>query len=144
MNTCKTPLFSYILSLEIVEEIFSYLPLPTVVEVMESENASITSVVRKRYYSNVALNFGEPPCEDGYSQIDDEVLSMKFSEFEALVNGDTFDQLHIEKFLIDVQMDFIDFTFLHKEVFTKASTVVADVVLKFSTNPKDHATFSWD
>ncbi|ODQ77423.1 hypothetical protein BABINDRAFT_163449 [Babjeviella inositovora NRRL Y-12698] len=147
MDTHEIPLFGGILPLEIVENIISYLPLPAVAEVMKSENASIASVARRRYYSSITLEFWEfddPPYEDGFSHIGDEVLYMKHSEFEALVNSDTFDQLHIGKLLIDVSASFDYFTFLHEKVFTKASAVVTNVILRFGGHQDFYATFNWN
>ncbi|ODQ80086.1 hypothetical protein BABINDRAFT_139994 [Babjeviella inositovora NRRL Y-12698] len=143
MNTHEIPLFSNILPLEIVEKIVSYLPLPVAFEVAKSENASLASVARRRYYSNIKLTFYEPP-DDGYSHMGNEVLSMKISRFEALVNSNTFDQLHIKKLFIDVYTHVENFTFLREKVFTKASSIVTDVILKFTTDGEWYWTFSWD
>ncbi|ODQ78941.1 hypothetical protein BABINDRAFT_146061 [Babjeviella inositovora NRRL Y-12698] len=144
MNLQKIPLFGHTFPLEISEKIISHLPLPTVAELMKLDNASITLVARKRYYSNIRLIFDRPPHEDGYSFVDDKVLSMKISEFEALVNSDTFDQLIIEELFIWVKIDIADFTFLHKGVFTKASSIIADAILEFDADQEQWVTFNWD
>ncbi|ODQ76912.1 hypothetical protein BABINDRAFT_10609 [Babjeviella inositovora NRRL Y-12698] len=84
MDTHEIPLFGGILPLEIVEKIVSYLPLSTVADVMNPENASLALVARRRYYSSIILNFDESPYEYDYSRIYNEVLIMKASDFEAL------------------------------------------------------------
>ncbi|ODQ82160.1 hypothetical protein BABINDRAFT_160338 [Babjeviella inositovora NRRL Y-12698] len=63
MDTHEIPLFGGILPLEIVEKIVSYLPLSTVADVMNPENASLALVARRRYYSKIELMFCELPSE---------------------------------------------------------------------------------
>ncbi|ODQ77934.1 hypothetical protein BABINDRAFT_163297 [Babjeviella inositovora NRRL Y-12698] len=141
MNKHEIPLFCDIFPLEIVEKIVSYLPLLAVVEVMKSENASLASVAQRRYYSNIKLEFLDRPYDVIYKM--DDILSMKISEFDALLNSDTVDQLRIEKLLIYVDLLEDDFTFLHEKVFTKASIIVTDVILQFYGDPEWYLEFDW-
>ncbi|ODQ80892.1 hypothetical protein BABINDRAFT_160340 [Babjeviella inositovora NRRL Y-12698] len=144
MNLHKTPLFGHTFPLEIFEMIVSYLPLPTVAELMKSKDTNLALAARRRYYSNIQLNFKKLPHEDGYSSVTDEVLVMKISEFEALVNSDTFDQLIIKELSIVVEMDIVDFTFLHGKVFTKASSIVIDVKLWLDLEQGEPEELHWN
>ncbi|ODQ76881.1 hypothetical protein BABINDRAFT_10635 [Babjeviella inositovora NRRL Y-12698] len=144
----EIPLFCDALPSKVVEKIVSHLPLSTVAELMKSENTNLALVAWRRYYSSIKLTFDKLSFEGAHSRIDDEVLSMKVSDFEALVNSDMFDQLRITKLLIkvhtDIEEDVDDFTFLHEKVFTKVSSVVSNVVLEFEANSEWYTVFGWD
>ncbi|ODQ77271.1 hypothetical protein BABINDRAFT_104198 [Babjeviella inositovora NRRL Y-12698] len=143
MDMRKIPLFCDALPSEVVEKIVFHLPLSTVAELMKSENASLALVARRCYYSNIKLQFDYPPDYER-SHISDKFLSMNVSDFEALVNSDTFSQLHIKKLLINVYAHIENFTFLHEKVFAKVSLVVTNVILEFYADHEYHTVFSWD
>ncbi|ODQ78672.1 hypothetical protein BABINDRAFT_162375 [Babjeviella inositovora NRRL Y-12698] len=119
------------LPLEIVDMIFSHLLLPLVGVLMKSENFTLAFVARRRYYSNIELNFCDS-LGSSVHRMDDNSLHMEPSEFEALASSDLLDQLRIEKLSIYVQKEIKDYRFPHEEALNKISSIVTDVSLTFA------------